>query len=83
MHAIVITEAGGPEVLRWEQVPDPVPGPGEVVIDITAAGVNRADLMQRLGFYPPPSSAHTSSPACHPVTPSPSAEIRPEHSSPG
>src|SRR5262250_3589453 len=57
MHAVVITEPGGPEVLRWLEVPDPVPGPGEVVIDIAAGGVNRADLMQRQGFYPPPPGA--------------------------
>ena len=36
MHAVVITEPGGPEVLRWLEVPDPVPGPGEVVIDVAA-----------------------------------------------
>jgi putative PIG3 family NAD(P)H quinone oxidoreductase len=57
MHAVVITEPGGPEVLRWLEVPDPVPGPGEVVIDVAAAGVNRADLMQRQGLYPPPPGA--------------------------
>jgi len=57
MHAVVITQFGGPEVLRLEEVPDPVPEPGEVVIDIAAAGVNRADLMQRQGFYPPPPGA--------------------------
>ena len=57
MRAIVITEPGGPEVLAVEQVPDPVPGPDEVVIGITAAGVNRADLMQRQGLYPPPPGA--------------------------
>ena len=57
MHAVVITEPGEPEVLRWLEVPDPVPGPGEVVIDIAAGGVNRADLMQRQGFYPPPPGA--------------------------
>ncbi|HUZ27355.1 MAG TPA: NAD(P)H-quinone oxidoreductase [Streptosporangiaceae bacterium] len=57
MHAIVVTEPGGPEVLALEQVPDPVPAPGEVVIAIAAAGVNRADLMQRQGFYPPPPGA--------------------------
>ena len=44
MRAIVITEPGGPEVLSWAEVPDPVPGPGEVVIDIAAAGVNRAEI---------------------------------------
>ncbi|MGP7999313.1 MAG: NAD(P)H-quinone oxidoreductase [Streptosporangiaceae bacterium] len=57
MHAVVITQYGGPDVLRWEEVPDPVPQPGEVVVDIAAAGVNRADLMQRQGFYPPPPGA--------------------------
>ena len=57
MHAVVITEPGDPDVLRWEEVPDPVPGDGEVVIDVAAAGVNRADLLQRQGFYPPPPGA--------------------------
>ncbi len=57
MHAVVITEPGGPEVLSWLEVPDPVPGPGEVVIDIAASGVNRADLAQRQGLYPPPPGA--------------------------
>ena len=57
MHAVVITEPGGPEVLRWLEVPNPVPGPGEVVIEIAASGVNRADLMQREGHYPPPPGA--------------------------
>ena len=54
MRAVVITEPGGPEVLRLEEVPDPVPGPGEVLIEVAAAGVNRADVMQRQGHYPPP-----------------------------
>ena len=54
MHAIVIREPGGPEVLVWSEVPDPRPGPGEVVVDIVASAVNRADLLQRLGFYDPP-----------------------------
>jgi putative PIG3 family NAD(P)H quinone oxidoreductase len=57
MHAVVITEPGGPEVLRWSEVPDPVPGPGEVVIDVTASAVNRADTVQREGFYNPPEGA--------------------------
>ena len=57
MHAVVISEPGGPEVLRWTEVEDPRPGPGEVLIEVTAAGVNRADLMQRQGFYPPPAGA--------------------------
>jgi putative PIG3 family NAD(P)H quinone oxidoreductase len=54
MRAVVITEPGEPEVLRWLEVPDPEPGPGEVVIEVAASGVNRADLMQREGHYPPP-----------------------------
>lgn len=57
MHAIVITEPGGPDVLTWAEVPDPVPGPGEVLVDIVASAVNRADLMQRRGLYPPPPGA--------------------------
>jgi putative PIG3 family NAD(P)H quinone oxidoreductase len=54
MHAIVISEPGGPEVLEWREVPDPRPTRGEVLIEVAAAGLNRADLMQRQGFYPPP-----------------------------
>ena len=54
MYAITVREPGGPEVLQWTEVQDPVAGPGEVVIDVAAAGVNRADLLQRQGFYPPP-----------------------------
>jgi putative PIG3 family NAD(P)H quinone oxidoreductase len=57
MHAVVITQPGDPDVLQWTEVEDPVPGPGEVLIDVTASGVNRADLMQRQGFYPPPPGA--------------------------
>jgi putative PIG3 family NAD(P)H quinone oxidoreductase len=57
MHAVVITEPGGPEVLQWTEVPDPVPGPGEVLVNVAASAVNRADMMQRQGFYPPPKGA--------------------------
>ncbi|HEU0131138.1 MAG TPA: NAD(P)H-quinone oxidoreductase [Mycobacteriales bacterium] len=57
MRAIVLDGFGGPEVLRLAEVPDPVPGPGEVLVDVAAAGVNRADLLQRQGFYPPPPGA--------------------------
>jgi putative PIG3 family NAD(P)H quinone oxidoreductase len=57
MRAVVITEPGEPEVLQWQEVPDPVPRPGEVIVDVAAAGVNRADLMQRRGLYPPPPGA--------------------------
>lgn len=57
MHAITYDEPGGPEVLQWAKVPDPTPGPGEVIIDVTASAVNRADLLQRQGDYPPPPGA--------------------------
>ena len=57
MRAIVTTEPGGPEVLTVAELPDPTPGPGEVVIDVAATAVNRADVLQRKGFYPPPPGA--------------------------
>jgi putative PIG3 family NAD(P)H quinone oxidoreductase len=57
MFAVTISEPGGPEVLAWTEVPDPVVGHGEVLIDIHASAVNRADLMQRAGRYPPPAGA--------------------------
>jgi putative PIG3 family NAD(P)H quinone oxidoreductase len=57
MHAVVVTEPGGPEVLRWTEVPDPVPGPGEVLVSVAASAVNRADIAQRQGLYPPPKGA--------------------------
>jgi putative PIG3 family NAD(P)H quinone oxidoreductase len=53
----VIDEPGGPDVLGVREVPDPVPAVGEVVITTVAAGINRADLAQRLGLYPPPPGA--------------------------
>ena len=54
MKAIIAREPGGPEVLEWTDVPDPKPAPGEVVIEVAATAVNRADLLQRQGLYPPP-----------------------------
>ncbi|MDK3257179.1 NAD(P)H-quinone oxidoreductase [Blastococcus capsensis] len=54
MLAVTISEPGGPEVLQWTEVADPVCGPGEVVVDVVATAVNRADLLQRQGFYAPP-----------------------------
>ena len=57
MRAVTISEPGGPEVLGWGEVPDPVCGPGEVLVDVVAAAVNRADLLQRQGHYPPPPGA--------------------------
>lgn len=57
MRAIVVTEPGGPDVLAWQDVPDPVAAPGDVIVDVAAAAVNRADLLQRQGLYPPPPGA--------------------------
>lgn len=57
MRAVTATEPGGPEVLTITELPDPAPGPGELLIDVAATAVNRADLLQRQGFYPPPPGA--------------------------
>src|SRR4051794_25978281 len=57
MRAVIATEPGGPEVLTLAELRDPQPGPGEVLLDVAAAGLNRADLLQRQGFYPPPPGA--------------------------
>lgn len=58
MYAVTLDGFGGPEVMKWAEVPDlPAPGPGEVLIEVVAAGVNRADLLQRRGLYPPPPGA--------------------------
>lgn len=57
MRAVVATEPGGPEVLAVTDLPDPEPAAGEVVIEVAAAGLNRADLLQRQGHYPPPPGA--------------------------
>ena len=54
MRAVATTEPGGPEVLTLTEVDAPTPAPGEVLIAVAAAGVNRADLLQRRGHYPPP-----------------------------
>jgi NADPH2:quinone reductase len=57
MKAIEISEPGGPDVLKLVERPDPVPGPGEVLIQVAAAGVNRPDVFQRQGRYAPPPGA--------------------------
>ncbi|HLU70690.1 MAG TPA: NAD(P)H-quinone oxidoreductase [Nonomuraea sp.] len=57
MRAIEITRGGGPEVLEWREVPDPKPERGDVLIEVTASAVNRADVLQRKGFYDPPPGA--------------------------
>ena len=54
MHAIVVESA---DRLTWQEVPDVTPAAGEVVVDVSAAGVNRADLLQAAGKYPPPPGA--------------------------
>src|SRR3954454_22090957 len=57
MRAVIAPDPGGPEALVVADLPDPVPGRGEVVIEVTATAVNRADILQRQGFYPPPPGA--------------------------
>ncbi|MFD3550758.1 NAD(P)H-quinone oxidoreductase [Streptomyces goshikiensis] len=57
MHAITIEQPGGPEALVWAEVPDPVAGEGEVLVEVAASAVNRADILQRQGFYDPPPGA--------------------------
>jgi len=57
MRAVIAPEPGGPEALVVTELPDPEPAPGEVVIDVVASAVNRADTLQRQGFYPPPPGA--------------------------
>ncbi|GGJ81275.1 NAD(P)H quinone oxidoreductase [Streptomyces camponoticapitis] len=57
MYAITIPEPGGPEALVWAEVPDPVLTEGEVLVDVAASAVNRADLLQRQGNYDPPPGA--------------------------
>src|SRR5690554_14217 len=57
MTAITITEPGGPLVLKSQPRPVPSPRPGEILVKVKAAGVNRPDVLQRLGGYPPPPGA--------------------------
>jgi NADPH2:quinone reductase len=57
MKTIVIRQPGGPDVLTLTDIPTPEPRPGEVLIKVAAAGVNRPDVLQRMGFYPPPPGA--------------------------
>lgn len=57
MRAITIPEPGGPDALVWAEVPDPQPAEGEVLVEVAATAVNRADLLQRQGFYDPPPGA--------------------------
>src|SRR3954453_15466261 len=57
MRAVTLSGPGGPEVLEWGEVPDPVVEAGEVLVDVVATAVNRADLLQRAGNYAPPPGA--------------------------
>jgi putative PIG3 family NAD(P)H quinone oxidoreductase len=57
MRAVIASSTGGPEVLSVGELPDPTPGPGEVLVAVAATAVNRADTLQRQGFYPPPPGA--------------------------
>jgi NADPH2:quinone reductase len=57
MQAIIITQPGGPEVLKTEERPTPQPAPGEVLVKVAAAGINRPDIAQRKGLYAPPHGA--------------------------
>ncbi len=57
MRVVVVNEPGGVDALEVVEQPDPEPGPGEVLIRVRAAGVNRADLLQRQGLYQPPAGA--------------------------
>lgn len=57
MKAVAITRPGGPEVLELAERPDPVTGPGECLIRVAASGINRPDVLQRKGAYPPPPGA--------------------------
>ncbi|SDS59695.1 NAD(P)H-quinone oxidoreductase [Microlunatus soli] len=57
MRAVTLEQPGDPDVLQLTEIPDPVPAAGELVIEVAAAGVNRADLQQRIGVYAPPPGA--------------------------
>src|SRR3954470_3293418 len=57
MYAVTLPTFGGPDALTWAEVDDPVPAAGEVLVDVAATAVNRADLLQRMGFYNPPPGA--------------------------
>ncbi len=57
MKTVTVREPGGPEVLTMAEAPEPEPGRGEVLIKVAAAGVNRPDILQRQGLYPPPAGA--------------------------
>ncbi len=57
MDAVAIVQPGGPDMLQLEERPVPHPGEGEILVEVIAAGINRADILQRMGLYPPPPGA--------------------------
>lgn len=57
MDAVAIVQPGGPDMLQVEERPIPHPGEGEILVEVAAAGINRADILQRMGLYPPPPDA--------------------------
>lgn len=57
MRAVVVRDPGPPDAMELADLPLPLPGPGEVLVRVMAAGVNRPDIMQRQGLYPPPPGA--------------------------
>jgi len=57
VRAVVLAGHGGPEVLRPAEIPSPVPGPDEILVDVVSTALNRADLLQRMGRYPGPEAA--------------------------
>ena len=61
MRAVIVEEPGDVEALTIKETPTPTPQPGEVLVRTVAAGVNRADLLQRRGYYPPRRASPTSS----------------------
>ena len=62
MRAAVITQPGGPEVLQVQEVEEPQPGPDEILVDVKASALNRADLLQRGGRYPGPADVRADIP---------------------
>ena len=62
MKAVVITSPGGPEVLELQDIVEPCPGPDQILVGVRATALNRADILQRQGHYPPPAGVRTDVP---------------------
>ena len=80
MTAIGFDAPGGPEVLKPQQRPVPQPGPGQILVHVAVAGVNRPDIQQRRGLYPPPPGA-TGTPGDRPSAAAASARSTPANAS--